>query len=229
MKRSRFRHIATTLHGGQAPTTRQDVAEAILHYEFPITDQVGRYGVAAMHIPLTWDHSNLMLPDLVFDLYGLPVEKGTPLNRRTIMQTTPPSCVTNWNQFFVTSPDFSWKNPGTPIAEGVNAIGVVPADDIHGYHMLAQSTSYPLTEANKANVLHVVGQDVAAFAAVQEFYDNNPTTSEVLIGIDKSAVLMRRIIDKMVREEQLEKSGGRREPQTSRTSKAPMPEAETNT
>jgi vanillate monooxygenase len=156
-------------------------------------------------VTLTWDHSNVVLPDNVFDQYGLPLAKGTPLNRRTIIQTTPPSCVTNWNQFFVSTPDFSWKNPGAPIGESVHAVGVVPADDNHGYHMLAQSASYTLTEANKVALRQVISQDVAAFEAVQQFYDNNPTAGEVFIGIDKAAVLMRRIIDKMVRDEQLEK------------------------
>jgi hypothetical protein len=42
-------------------------------------------------VTLTWDHYNIVLPDSVFDQYGLPLAKGTPLNRRTIIQTTPPS------------------------------------------------------------------------------------------------------------------------------------------
>ena len=155
---------------------------------------------------LTWDHSNVVLPDNVFDQYGIPLPKGTPLYRRTMIQTTPPSCVTNYNQFFAPRPDFSWDNPGIPIVDSVHALGVVPADDTHGYHMLAQSATYPLTPENEAALRHVIGQDVAAFEAVQAFHDSNPTTGEVFIGIDKAAVLMRRIIDKMVREEQLQES-----------------------
>jgi phenylpropionate dioxygenase-like ring-hydroxylating dioxygenase large terminal subunit len=153
-------------------------------------------------VTLIWDHANLKLPDYVIDVNEIPVKKGSLLNRRTKVRTTLPCQVDFWTQFFECRPDFSWDNAGTPINEIVTAIAIVPADESHAYHFVAQSASYPLTPKNKSEIIDFLSQDIGAFGEVQRTYNRNPDAPEVIIPGDRAAVAARRIIEQMIQREE---------------------------
>jgi hypothetical protein len=98
--------------------------------------------------------------------------------------------------------DFTWDNPGVPISETVSALAMVPADDNQSYHFVAISASYPLTSKNKSELLAFLNQDISAFGEVQKLYDKNSEAGEIVISTDRAAMVARRIIDKMVRDEE---------------------------
>jgi phenylpropionate dioxygenase-like ring-hydroxylating dioxygenase large terminal subunit len=172
-----------------------------VHGGFGASDQTD-YGVPEVtafdsDIKVLWTHTNVVLPEPLYDLFRLPVAKGSAVNRRTVKQYTPPCSVTDWIQYFEASAGFDWSNPGPVILEQVNALALTPADDNHGYHMLAQCSSVPFSQESESLLRHVVAQDLVVFEAVQKFHEGHPEVGEVLIAADKPGVLVRRMIEKL--------------------------------